>query len=1188
MKKIILLLVIFPLYLFAQDNDTERLPKGQLNGMPEKSRTLSTYIHSDLTIFQSDPGMDAGSWQFSGPWKKEQFSITEDLCAGIGFSGSYGPGIDSRLVSPVIELPAINSFNREKIVLAFDEFFSLESSYDEGIVEVSRDGGATWDILDFRSGTSENRWRRTTLYLDVYAGESVQIAFRLKSDENFSGDGWFVKNVEIKKATYTLSSSRDFLQMEMLKSGQAGFTGTMNSLNSQNFPYIYMNILLTEDDQGVSNLIKNDFEIYENETYVSNYNVIPPDGTSGSKLVDIIFLVDNSGSFDKYQNAARNNMESFVNQLATSGNDFALGLCRFGQSSMGGDPIIEDNGQLTSNISYFKDDVWLRNVADGGTEPAYWSIVKSAQEFNFRPGSQKIFIILADENPAQGGATKEEAQNACLNNYITLFALTTYSSMQLNDIAAATNGRSYNITDPFNDILSDISASVNNNYLISYRSPNPTLDGVERQVRVHATSKSGATTDITGSYVPGSAPQIERTTETIDYESKGWPENQEFTITVEITDSNEPYVSGATLYYKHTGSTTYSSVAMTNTSGDYWSATIPGSVSQNPGVDYYITATDGMVTSSLPKVNPSINPFQIGILPNEKPVITHTVPTTNFSPGATLTFEATVVDITNWVESVVLCYRNEGELSYTKAEMVKTTGDTYAYDLKTPTSSSALEYYISAEDDFGLTSYWASPDNPQIINSGQLPNFAPHAIAQYNWTSPLIISVEENASQTSTLIYDNQEIFVNFAYMNVGNTTAGSHETQLLVDGSVIKTWQVGETQAGYFNYLLDYSIGTLSAGSHTISFAFDTGNQVAESDETDNTYSKTITVLPVNTSVANLAPYTPENWDAPVVISSVEGATTHNEVYYDDEDLFLSLCYANFGEVDAGAHLSRIFIDETADTLYWNETEGLESMTYQTIKSYNMGKLGVGEHIIRFVIDVDNQVIESDETDNEYSDTITVTQRYQPNLLPYHPGTWDGSIVVSTTQGTHTNAPSLTTNDNIYIDAAWENNGEIASGPYHVRIYIDSLMFEFHDADGIGLTEFSYIDDFYAGKLSEGSHDITLFVDCFDEVAESDETDNMQIITIQVTKATGADLFHQESGIKVWPNPASSNLNIDLGNPLYTELSVTDLAGRTILKKKLSGEQTIRLATGNFVPGTYLLKVVGKDTSEIQKFIIQ
>jgi len=1171
MKKIILLLAIYPLYLFAQDNDSERLPKGQLNG-----------------IFQSDPGADAGNWQFSGPWKKEQFSGTEDLCAGIGFSGFYAPGIDSRLVSPVIELPGINAFNREKIVLAFDEFFSLESSYDEGTVEVSRDGGATWDILDFRSGTSENRWRRSTLYLDIYAGESVQIAFRLKSDENFSGEGWFVKNVEIKKATYTLSPSRDFLQMEMLKSGQAGFTGTMNSLNSQNFPYIYMNILLTEDDQGVSNLLKSDFEIYENETFVTNYNVIPPNGTSGSKLIDIIFLVDNSGSFDKYQNAARNNMESFVNQLATSGNDFALGLCRFGQSSLGGDPILEDNGQLTSSISYFKDDVWLRNRVDGGTEPAYWSIVKSAQEFNFRPGSQKIFIILADENPAQGGNTKEEAQNACLNNYITLFALTTSSSRELNDIAAATNGRSYAITDPFTDILSDISASVNNNYLISYRSPNPTMDGVERQVRVHATSKTGASTDITGSYIPGSAPQIERTSETIDLESKGWPENQEFTITAEITDSHEPFVTRATLYYKHSGSTTYSSAAMTNASGNLWSAIIPGSVSQNPGVDYYITATDGTVTSSLPKVDPSINPFQIGILPNEKPVITHTIPTTSFSPGATLSFEATVVDITNWVESVVLWYRNEGELLYNEVQMVKTTGDTYACDLKTPTSTMGIEYYISAEDDFGLTSNWASPDHPQVINSGQLPNLAPYPIAQYNWASPLIVAVEEDASETATLIYDDQEIFVSFAYMNVGNTTAGSHETQLKIDGSVIKTWSVGETQAGYFNYLLDYSIGTLSAGSHTISFTFDTGNQVSESDEADNTYSKTITVLPVNTSVANLAPYTPENWDAPVVVSSVEGATTHNEVYYDDEDLFLSLCYANFGEVDAGPHLSRIFIDETADTLYWNETEGLESMTYQTIKSYNMGKLGVGEHILRFVVDADNEVIESNETDNEYSDTITVIQRYQPNLRPYHPGSWDGSIVVSTQPGTSTNAPSYTTNDNIYIDAAWENNGEIASSPYHVRIYIDSLMHEFHDPDGIGLTEYTYINDFIAGKLSEGSHDITLFVDCFDEVAESDETDNILILTIQVTKVSGVDLIHKESDIKVWPNPASANLNIDLREPSYTDLSIIDLSGRVIRKINISGEQTIRLATNNLIPGTYLLKIVGKEVSEIRKFIIQ
>jgi len=1185
MKKYLLFILAVIYGLLVYGNEKENTVKGQINQVAAKMRSFNSFSHQDYMVFKSD----FSNWKQDGYWQSGK--RLNEKCIGVGLESTYSSNLNTRFISQQIQLPLIDKSGWEKIVLSFDEFFSLESDYDLGYIEISDDGGESWTILDSRSGTIKSDWASTELYLDYYSGKKILLAFHFISDESFSGEGWFIKNLKIEKSIYMDRPNRllNAQSKNILKSsGDTGLSGTLSSLNSQNFPYIYMNILLTEDGAGVSNLTKQDFNVYEDDALVSDYSVVPPDATSGAKLVDIVFLVDNSGSFDDEQNAVRNNMEDFVNQLTASGNDFALGLCRFGQYSQSGYPILEDNGQLTNNSDYFKNTVWLRNVTNGSIEVGYNAIVKSAQGFNFRPGSQKIFIILTDETPDQGGSTKQEATDACLNNYITLFAMTNYKSAGLNDIATATNGRYYNITDPFNDILADITTSVNNNYLISYKSPNTTLDGIERQVKVNATSSTGSSTDITGSYVPGAAPKITRTTETINFESQGWDEGTSFDITVEVTDNQEPLVQEVTLFYKHSDSDSYTSTTMSNTSGDIWSGTIPASVCNRPGVDYYITATDGEVTSSLPKVEPNVNPFQIAILPNVMPVITHTVPAASFSPGQLLTFIANVVDNTNQVSSTKLFYRNIGDLLFTSIDMTNTSGDEYGVDLTTPSSAEGIEYYIVAEDDFGLKGYWASADNPQAISSGQQANFKPYIRTDANWSSEMVVGIQENATDDAVL-YDDETLYINFAYINDGNAVAGVHEIEFYVDNVLNYTWDVTFTSdPGWYVYLANYQLGTLTAGNHTLLVKIDSQNQVVESDETDNEIIKVITVLTSGTELPNLNPYALDNWDAAFFTSNTEGETTKTSVYYDDEDVFLNLAYANMGDGNAGSHVSHIYIDETADTLYWDVTDGLDSYYYNSITDYNYGKMSVGQHIFRFVIDANNEVVETDESDNEITDTITVLPRYQPNLLPYKPANWDDAIVVSNTTGTYTNSTAYTTDDDIYIDGAFENNGDIASTAYYVRIYVDGLLYTFEDVNGIDLTTYKYIEDFHVGKLSEGSHDITLFVDCFDDVAELDETDNSKTITINVGSATGIDSPENGEDIRVWPTPSSTSINIEFGRTVNTTLGIFDLSGRLIHETKVINEKSVMISTENINNGIYMLRAIDNDLNFTRKIVVR
>lgn len=90
----------------------------------------------------------------------------------------------------------------------------------------------------------------------------------------------------------------------------------------------------------------------------------------------------------------------------------------------------------------------------------------------------------------------------------------------------------------------------------------------------------------------GTPPEISHTA-IVDRDIVGPPG---ITIQATITDPGTG-VASATLYYKKTSETTYSSLAMNNPSGDLWSQNIPGAAITLEGIDYYITAEDNSAYS---------------------------------------------------------------------------------------------------------------------------------------------------------------------------------------------------------------------------------------------------------------------------------------------------------------------------------------------------------------------------------------------------------------------------------------------------------------------------------------------------------------------------------------------------------------------------------------------------------------
>jgi hypothetical protein len=428
--------------------------------------------------------------------------------------------------------------------------------------------------------------------------------------------------------------------------------------------------------------------------------------------------MDNSGSMGTYQSSIANNVNDFVNNLVASGVDFALGLCRYGDSPNNGAPYIEDNGILTSNANYFKNNVWARNTVNGGTEPGYYAITQSASGFSFRPGAQRIFIEITDETPNQGGATINDAQTACSNNSIALFALTdsVYLYNDFYPITSASHGQIFSVTSPFDNILNYISQTISNSYVVQYRSSNPTMDGVLRNVEV-VVSNTIASDTAHGSYIPGSAPQIALTSATNALFNQPSVNNVPLSISADVTDLIVPFVAQVNLFYKNTNDSIFKMAQMPLTSGTIFSVTIPANDVNGPGIDFYITAIDGQNTSSLPSVDPATHPFQIAVLPNYAPVISHTpiVTAPFYQP---LLISADVTDNTLSVTNVKLYYRVLGQLIYQEAPMALESGTNTTYKATIPAiyiTANNLEYYIKATDNYNVSSTHGTADSPHLV-----------------------------------------------------------------------------------------------------------------------------------------------------------------------------------------------------------------------------------------------------------------------------------------------------------------------------------------------------------------------------------------------------------------------------------------------------------------------------------------
>ena len=316
------------------------------------------------------------------------------------------------------------------------------------------------------------------------------------------------------------------------------------------------------------------------------------------------------------------------------------------------------------------------------------------------------------------------------------------------------------------------------------------------------------------------------------------------------------------------------------------------------------------------------------------------------------------------------------------------------------------------------TSYWVQVSNGDLsVNSGTatvsisgsaLPNlkfFQPSG-----WSSDVVVANATNITIDSPVLRTSDTLFVNFAPLNSGTVAvASAWNIEVLVDGAVTLNIAGSATLGpNVFSSITNRNIGSLAAGTHTIQVILDSGNTVTEVDESDNSFTKTITVYPASTA-------------APAISGQPSGATIGS-----GQSKTLTVTPGASG-TSSSTLTYQWYRGATGDTTI---PVGLNQTSYATPDLTTTTSYWV-------------QVTNSANISTSSSTaTVTVTPAVLPNLAFTQPTGWSAPVVVAASAGATTDPSSLPSGTTLYVNFALTNNGTAAIGSaWSAAVYLDNVL---------------------------------------------------------------------------------------------------------------------------------------------------
>lgn len=265
---------------------------------------------------------------------------------------------------------------------------------------------------------------------------------------------------------------QDVLKEASVKAARREVEITVRSVDISNFPTVKIFIeAFNKLGEPLEELSPENLFIYENGTQKKILTVekIP---VSDTVAVDFIFVIDKTGSMQKYIKAVHSNITGFTRNLLRRGINFRLGLILFSDD-------LERIYQPTDDVDEFR--TWLHRVtARGGGDEKENALeaLEAAAKIDYRIEANRVAVMITDAPYHQEGEngygvtnqTTESITDMLMRNEVRLFSIVPPRLDEYREIARKTRGTFYDIDYPFSTILDNFSNQLTNLYAMTYRS----------------------------------------------------------------------------------------------------------------------------------------------------------------------------------------------------------------------------------------------------------------------------------------------------------------------------------------------------------------------------------------------------------------------------------------------------------------------------------------------------------------------------------------------------------------------------------------------------------------------------------------------------------------------------------------------------------------------------------------------
>ncbi|MCU0424468.1 MAG: OmpA family protein [Candidatus Kapabacteria bacterium] len=260
-------------------------------------------------------------------------------------------------------------------------------------------------------------------------------------------------------------------------SSRAGYALQVLNVDNSRFPQTTV-IVRAVDAEGrsIRGLGEGDFVLKDKQASIVS---VKPADSAASTPVDVVLIIDCSGSMANKIRETRENARRFAEEMRKRGADYRIGGILYGL-------VTVDVLQPTDNFERFE--AFIAKAGANQPDEYLPNALEELAQMKFRPNAERIGIVVTDEVSYTARRNEVEPQiiEKLWNNRIKLNKIVKPCDNNGSATAYLTLGREYNIKDRFERILDDIGREITTTYSITYRRAEPKVTVVKGTVQNEA------------------------------------------------------------------------------------------------------------------------------------------------------------------------------------------------------------------------------------------------------------------------------------------------------------------------------------------------------------------------------------------------------------------------------------------------------------------------------------------------------------------------------------------------------------------------------------------------------------------------------------------------------------------------------------------------------------------------------